>query len=42
MAQTTGVFPALTDNTRKKPKPRVTPLPLHKILAPPPPKKKGR
>lgn len=36
MAQTGGVFPALTDRVKKTPK--VTPLPLKKILAP----KKGR
>jgi len=41
MSQTTGSFPALTDNVRKTPKLR--PLPLKKILAPPPsPKKKGK
>lgn len=39
MSQTTGTFPALTDNVRK-PKPKVTPLDLRKILAPPTPKKK--
>lgn len=42
MSQGRGVFPALTDNTRKTPK--VTPLPIAKYLPakPPAPKKKGR
>jgi len=41
VSQTTGNFPALYDNVKKKPK--VTPLPIKKLLAPPPPKpKKGR
>lgn len=43
MAQTTGTFPALSDNYKRKPKVKVTPLPIQKYLPPPPaPKKKGR
>jgi hypothetical protein len=42
MSQTRGTFDALYGNVKKK-TPKVTPLPLKKILAPPPPpKKKGR
>jgi hypothetical protein len=38
VSQTTGNFPALYDNQKRKPK--VTPLPIHKVIAPPMPKKK--
>jgi hypothetical protein len=41
MSQTSGNFPALYDNQRRKPKP----LPLHKVIAPPKapkPQKKGK